>query len=434
MGPVAFAMLLAKWASSGLTLAVVAVVAVVVLLPAGWVQIVRMAAWSLLGLAASTAAVHLLVIRLDEAIPEMVTTTKLVAAGLNNPASLLEKYLRNFDDLVDRTATAHAPLLVAAVVALVFRQRMLSWAVAVAGLVAAAFSIRALLDAGAFTGGNLNIKVYSVGPTLVLALALVIAIGTLLDWRRPARRPSSLRREGWRGAAVALMLLALPLTQAAGTGNPFYFMSFNGFSVWAALMILVLTGIEGAPFAARAVTGAAVAGAVLVSAAIGTNALWFHPYRTSAPSLSTDVAKGVPAIGSVRLAPETAAGISRLREVLEPHLDPSGGTYMMAFDAFPGVILALDGRSVGEAWYSNIDNERSAAGIRASCPDGKGPWGSRLPVLMFNRAVTPTEISALRDCGLDFTRDYRQVDPAETMGYTIYVDAAVPAAPGNGAR
>jgi len=46
---------------------------------------------------------------------------------------------------------------------------------------------------------------------------------------------------------MVVLLIALPLTQAAGTGNPIYYMAFNCFAPGAALIIFVLTGIEGAP-------------------------------------------------------------------------------------------------------------------------------------------------------------------------------------------
>ena len=433
IGPVAFAMLIAKWSSSGLTLLVVALVGVVVLVPAGVRQIARVAVWALVGLVLSTVAVQLFNVRLDQALPLMVDTNKLVAAGINNPSSLFLMYRLSFGNLITRTAQAHVLLLIAAVAAVVLRTKLSSW---VAGLlcgITAILSFWILLAAGGFTGGPPHMATYCVGLTLVLAITLIVALGTLLDWRPPFTKTSSLRREGWRGAAVVTLLLALPLTQAAGTGNPIYFMAFNSFSACAAVIILVLTGIEGAPPVARSLTGATAAGAVLLSAAIPTNALWLHPYRTSPPSLSTAVASGVPALRSVTLAPKTAQAYSRLRHVVGPYLTPGGGTYMMGFDKMSGVILALDGRSVGEAWYSANDRQRAPAGIRAECFNGKGPWGSRPPILLFNRPISAIEIGALKACGLEFARDYRQLDnSAETAGFRIYVGTAELATHGKG--
>ena len=434
IGPVALAMLVAKWSSSGLTLLVVAIVGIVILVPAGVRQAARVTAWALVGLVFSALFVQLFIIRLDQAIPQMIATNKLVAAGSNSPSDLFQMYGLNFGDLINRTARGHGLLLITAVAAVALRNKLSSRVLAVIGVITAVLSFGILFARGALTGGNVNIKTYSVGLTLVLAITLIVALGTLLDRRGPFSVASSLRREVWRDTAIVVMLLVLPLTQAAGTGNPIYYLAFNCFSAWVALIILVLTGIEGAPTVARALTAAAAAGAVLLSSAIGASALWFHPYRASRPSLTTVVATGVPSLSSVTLAPGTAAAASKLHRVLEPYLIPGGGTYMMGFNGKPGIIFALDGRSVGEAWYSHVDPQRTAAGIRAACPDGKGPWGSRPPILLFSRAASSTETAALKACGLEFARDYRQLgNRTETMGFRIYVGTAELAAHGNGA-
>ena len=435
IGPVALAMLVAKWSSSGLTLLVVTIVGVVILVSAGVRQAARVTAWALVGLVFSAIFVQLFIIRLDQAIPQMIATNKLVAAGSNNPSDLFQMYRLSFGGLINRTARGHGLLLITAVAAVALRNKLSSRVLAVFGVITAVLSFRILFARGAFTGGSVNIRTYSVGLTLVLAITLIVALGTLFDRRGSFNVASSLRREGWPDTAIVVMLLALPLTQAAGTGNPIYYMAFNCFSAWAALIILVLTGIEGAPTVARALTAVAAAGAVLMSSAIGTSALWLHPYRASRPSLSNAVVVGVPALRSVTVAPRTAAMYGLLHRVLEPYLTPGGGTYMMGFNGKPGIIFALDGRSVGEAWYSSIDPQRTAAGIRAACPDGKGPWGSRPPILLFSRATSGTETAALKACGLELARDYRQLgNPTKTSGLRIYVGTAELAARGNGAQ
>ena len=421
LGPVAFAMLLAKWSSSGLTLLVVALVAVVVLAPIGPRQLARVVTLALVGLVFSIVAVQLFIVPLNQAIPLMVATNKLVAVGTNNPSNLLEMYRLAVGDLITRTALAHGLLLISAVAAVALRTKRTSRIVAVLGITTAVLSLWILFTASAFTGGATNIRTYSVGLTLVLLVTLIVALGTLLDRRRSFNKTSSLRREGLPGAAVVVMLLALPVTQAAGTGNPIYFMAGNCFSAWAALIILVLTGIEGAPRVARALTAATAAGAVVLASAIGTTALLLHPYRANSPRVSTAHPSEVPALRSVRLEPNTARAYSQLRRDLEPYLIPGGGTYMMGFDGLAGVIFALDGRSVGEAWYSGRGRQRAAAGIAAECPDGKGPWGSRPPILVFNREISSTEIGALKACGLNFARDYQQlINSTQTPAYRIY--------------
>jgi hypothetical protein len=87
-----------------------------------------------------------------------------------------------------------------------------------------------------------------------------------------------------------------------------------------------------------------------------------------------------------------------------------------------GLVLVLDGRPVGEAWYSAIDHERTAAGIRATCDATGEPWRDGLPVLLFNRPVSEVEIAALADCGLSFDTDFRPLPiSGGPPGVTVYV-------------
>jgi hypothetical protein len=185
-------------------------------------------------------------------------------------------------------------------------------------------------------------------------------------------------------------------------------MAVNSFAAWAALIIVVATGIEGAPRAARWTAAAAAAGVAVLPAAIAIDGMWVHPYRSPGRAETTAVAAGVPALDSVRLDPRAARRYERLRASLRPYLVPEGRA-MMAFDEMAGIVLLLGGRPVGEAWYSGSDHRRTAAGIRAECRDGR-PWGgTRRPILLFNRPVSATELGALRACGLVFGTDYRRL-------------------------
>jgi hypothetical protein len=159
---------------------------------------------------------------------------------------------------------------------------------------------------------------------------------------------------------------------------------------------------------------------VVVGAVIGAGGLLLHPYRTAPYRSTTTAVAGVPALDSLRLDARKAASYRSLHEQLQPYLSP--GRPIMAFDEMAGIVLLLDGRPVGEAWYSTSDPARTAAGIRAVCADGKPWWGSREPLLIFRRPIRAADRDAIRSCGLDIDSDYRQLAPPEqTMGLAVYV-------------
>jgi hypothetical protein len=100
--------------------------------------------------------------------------------------------------------------------------------------------------------------------------------------------------------------------------------------------------------------------------------------------------------------------------------DRRAGDPVMAFDEMAGVVLLLDGRSVGEAWYSRIDHDRTAAGIRSACSRSR-PWNGALPVVVYDRAPAADDQEALRACGLSLSRDYRLVPVDQEPHLRVYV-------------
>jgi hypothetical protein len=201
-------------------------------------------------------------------------------------------------------------------------------------------------------------------------------------------------------------------------------MAFNCFVAWLALMIAVATGIEGTPLPARGIAAALVAIGAVLAATIGTDGVLRHPYRTQPYSATTTMASGVPALSSVQLDPTTAAAYAALYAELRPYVQVPGRA-VMAFDEMPGIVLLLNGRSVGEGWYSAIDPARSAAGIKAECAGGHPFWGDRIPILIFNRPPTQIENGALAACGLSLSADYRQLPRLDRSPYLqVYVPAS----------
>jgi hypothetical protein len=95
---------------------------------------------------------------------------------------------------------------------------------------------------------------------------------------------------------------------------------------------------------------------------------------------------------------------------------------MLAFDKMAGLVLILNGRPLGEAWIAPAERARTAAGIEEVCRKGHP---ERAPLIILNRQITDSEITALQSCGLDFHADYQQLaPPRQTIGLEVWVPKA----------
>jgi hypothetical protein len=433
-GPVIVCSVFAKWTSSAVTVAVAGLTLAVVLAPRGLREIARFTAWTLASIAATVAVIHVLVVPLGTALPPMIGVNKALTSHGNSVGPLLDLYWTTARDLAKRIAERNVVLVLAAVIAVASRRpvwQSCASLVAIAGFASAYAELEAHQGT---TGGTANLSEFPAGPIATVALAVFIGLLVLVAERltpvlsrlqgvKSVERPtiSSVSRDGYRGLAVLLMLAVAPVTQGLGTGNPLYFAAINGFAVWMAIIIAILTGIEAAPSVARWMTMAVAAAAIFLSASIGRSGVRSFPYRTAGHDQATAVAGGVAALGSLRLSPGDAANFSHLRSMLKRHVEPAGRA-IMAFDESAGIVLALDGQPVGEAWYSSSDADRTRAGIKSECQNKKPFWGSRVPLILFRRIVTSADIEAFKFCGLDLATDYRLLAPAhETMGFMVYV-------------
>lgn len=441
-GPVIVLSVFAKWASSAVSVGVAGMALAVVLWPRGLREIARFTAWTVASVVGTVLFIHLFVIRLGTAVPPMLSVNKALTSHGNSIGPLLELYWTTARDLAKRIADRDALLVLAAVVAVVGRRPVVQWGASLLALAGFASAYAELEAHRGTVGGAGNISEFPAGPVATILLALIVGVlviatdrVTALIARARGRSEkdrkdgadvapmSSLSHDGLRGFVVLGMLAVTPVTQALGTGNPIYFMAVNGFAAWMAIIIAILTGIDAAPIVARWLMTAVAATAIYLSVAIGSSGVRLNPYRTSGHDLATDVVGGVPALRSVRVSSGEAANLSHLHAVLERYIDPPGRA-IMAFDESAGVVLALDGQPVGEAWYSSGDAIRAAAGIKEECTNKKPFWGSRLPLLLFRRVVTSADTEAFNYCGLSFPAGYRVLAPrSETMGFTVYVPA-----------
>jgi len=249
--------------------------------------------------------------------------------------------------------------------------------------------------------------------SLVGLSALTAATVLIRVWRERLVRPPSDAAVRW----VVVLLLGLPLVESLGTGNAVFVLSVNQFAAWAALLALAGARLSSGP--ARWFADAAFICAVSVAGLAGGIGLVTHPYRTRPLGESAFAIGGQGPAARLQVSASEAHRLAAVRAALRGVA--TVGRPMMAFDELPGVIVSLDGRSVGESWYSASDRERSAANITDACAHGN-PWGSRQPVIFYKRPPALDELTALRACHIDLSRDYH---PVSVSGFeptlTIYL-------------
>jgi hypothetical protein len=427
LGPLMVMMALAKWSSAIATLGPTVLVMVLTIvsvrgLLAGAREVARFAGWTLAGASAFLLVFNLFIVRLDKVMPEILEVTRLLMKKGNPPAYLLHMYWDTTVSLLKVTLDRHELLFVAAAVAVVGRSR---GAQVVTGLLAAAAVYRSVTrveELLGLTGGTNNLQRYPATIHAIFLAALAMGVAALVVGWIDRRHVPSLCRESLRGWLMIGLLLVLPITHGLGTGNHLYVMIVNGFAGWMAIIILVLTGIETAPLVARVLAALIGAAGVIAATQISRNGTLEHPYRTESFESTTAIAAGVPALASVKLRPDVAGRFSMLHHAIAPYIDPPGRA-MMGFDEISGIVLAMDGRVIGESWAAGGDYERTSEGLRASCRGGHPWWTTRRPVLIFGRGVSQVERKALADCGIDFDKEYKQLPSTQTVGYSVYVPA-----------
>ena len=212
------------------------------------------------------------------------------------------------------------------------------------------------------------------------------------DRRRAARHPGRAA-----DVAVVVLLLLLPAVQAAGTGNSLAYLAVNQFACWTALMVAACTmpgrvplprGPRGVGDRLRRRRGRDDGRRRVVAAPLPDRCVVRRHRRGSAAPARSRHARSMPATAE------------RLRAVRAAVGEPPAGDPVMAFDEMAGVVLLLDGRSVGEAWYSRIDPARTAAGhpqrVHPPAPVGRRAPGRRLrPGAGHGRPGRPARLRAL---------------------------------------
>ncbi len=381
---------------------------------------------ALLSVAVSVGLLHLFVHPVDEIVDQMLEVSRLLTVSSNSPAALLEYYLQTTLDLVQAGwLAALVAVLVFAIIELTGVQRLRPLA-----LVAPALTLWIQWRQATPHGGTGNVPSYAI-PLVALSLAAAVSgvlwmLAARLRGEQAAERPGRRQRLALIATTVTLVLLAA--AHGLGTGNALYYMAVNGFALWMVPLARVAVGPLGRDTAYRS---AAVATAVLAAGLcswVAVDGLLHFPYRMDTYALATTpLATG--STGELEVNEAFASQTEALRAGLADEISPAGRP-MMAFDEMAGLVLLLDGRPVGEAWYSATDLPRSAAGIIATCSE-PGWWGEeRGPLVLIRRAAAESDIEAIRACGYDFPADFTSLAvPGGPPGVGVYVPKTEKSAP-----
>src|SRR6266545_2277699 len=175
-------MLLAKW-TSVVVIGLIVVAALIVLAGQGFRAVARGIGLALAGLGVAALVVQLFVVRLNVAVPGIMTVNRFIAQTSYSPSALLHVYWSSGLDLLGRTVRDHGLLLLGAVVAVIGRWRwlrILAWALALVGFV---LSVRRVIADGAAIGGSAQTSQYAVTLLAAVLVALVTAVAAVVAGR-----------------------------------------------------------------------------------------------------------------------------------------------------------------------------------------------------------------------------------------------------------
>jgi hypothetical protein len=422
LGPIAVAMLLAKWPSAILTLALVTVVLTAALARRGWRELLRLMAAGLGGLLLTVVAVQLFIAPLTSVVPDIIMVNRQIGAAGHSPGRLLALYVDEVRDASFLALTANLVLLVAAAAATLVRGRLrpwLVWPVSAIAVIGLTLSAERILDDRTWVGGSVQLNRFAAALIGLLFVPLAVGLTTAVH----SVFSRGFARSAIRHWLVLAMLFALPLAPAAGSDTGLLGLAVDSLAAWLALVIVAATSRETSALG-RSLTAVVLAGLLVMAGTIAVTGLWWYPYYTAAPSLTTTPVAAVPALAGIKLDPATASVYQEFRERLRPWIEPAGRG-VMAYDMVAGVVLILDGRPVGEAWVSPYDPVHAAVSMRADCLRSDRSWGQRAPILLFTHPVTAIEVETLRVCGYNFDTDYRLLAPPEqTLLLHVYVPSS----------
>jgi hypothetical protein len=274
-----------------------------------------------------------------------------------------------------------------------------------------------LLGGAVLTAGVLPFLVGWHGGSDRGRALVAIALGGLLaalviGLLPPARGPLP---GGGIGRAVAVVLLLVPVAQAAGTNVPLIYVSVECVAMWMALILMLVAHLDSSHVAVTAVLADLAVFVVVTALLVGSTTL-VDPFN--AGRFGDDTAR-VPGL-DVRVAPDLADQYRALTDALAPYV-VRGSTPVLAFDQKAGLTYLLGGVPVGPTWTDRA-SPRGTAGILAlACRNGDAS-ADRPPVLIVDRSPDPELRRTMATCGFDFPAAYRRLPvPDGPPGLTVLV-------------
>lgn len=406
------ALLVVAKVSSGVLLAIVALVAALVatdVVPR-WQRSVAGLLGALIGLLAMVASGVPVVSYLDSVVQIALGRSPRAGTGYS-ATNLLVAY---GESLVVTATILALPVILASVVVLVARgigreaATLRSVAAPVEGIILVLAGVLVLLLVDIVTFGPTPDSWTGLGALSVFML--VLAVVCLLVLREPPPRevPGS-AAQGMPAMLLASALFVLaPVLSAVGTNNP-----LAGQTIFAVTMWAVGAGVGLVVLAQRSTAVTLSARLLPVVLLIGVVAVWglavasdvtLHPYRT-APLFSQDSRVDDGYVRGISLTPEETALLASLDDAAE-RLDADDVPTLSI--ARPGALLAFNASS----WTAMWPGPDWAASIALTCSEARP---TELIVLQSHDQVDGMPehdrlVAGLQSCGIDFPADFEVVD------------------------
>ena len=409
VGLVSVVLAVTKWTASPVVVLTVGATAVAIMRtrrPAA----VRYLCFVAVGVLAGLGAMNLFVIRIDRFLRVMAAVSSLTARDNHGLGYLARGYFTGAGALVLSAALLGVPLFAGYVMALRYEARSRP-RVATAFLATASAVCTLVIPLvtgwhGGSTRGRLVISIALAG-LLLAALAAVV----------PRREPAVGGTSRW---PVLVVLVAVPLLQAAGTNLPLLYEAAFCMAMWVAAVLVLAVGNQTSAASSTAVVvglGVLIVTGTMVA---GTQTL-MAPFEGG----SVVANKNSVADLGLRVSGEAAAEYTALTHALSPYVI-RGQTPMFSEDPTAGLIYQLGGVPVGSTWNDQESVHRTAGILELACRSA--PINGRLePVLFLDPHPKPVVVRALRHCGYEFPAHFRELQIAGgPLQVRIFVSTRAP--------